>query len=275
MIIDPLDGSDNPTDTKLGDMLDTITGIVTQTYGFYSIYPLTSISVVETLEPISPNATTLTSDGTCSGITVGDYNVENFAPDDTEHVSAVAQHIVDYMLTPDLIFIQEIQDNDGETDDGVVDSDVTLSTLIAAVEELSGVDYNYTYVSPVDDQDGGAPGGNIRVAYLYRPDILQLRNPNPGNATEANEVLSGPELKYNPGRIDPENEAFDDSRKPLVAAWETLDGNNVFFTINVHWSSKSGSTSIQGDARPPVNGALSYRQSQANVTAVSPTMYPV
>lgn len=264
---DPLDGTDNPSDSKLGDKFDDITGIVTQVYGFYHILPLTNITVVESLSPSLPDPTTFTSDGVCSGLTVADYNVENFAPSDTAHVSDVAHHIVDYLLTPDLLFIQEIQDNDGETDDGVVESDVTLSTLTAAIADLSGVAYNYTYIAPVDDEDGGAPGGNIRVAYLFRPDVLQLRNPNPGNATTANEVLAGPELKYNPGRIDPTNAAWDDSRKPLVAAWETLDGNNTFFTVNVHWASKGGSSSIQGDARPPVNGVVAARQQQAEVTA--------
>ncbi|KAF7539636.1 hypothetical protein G7054_g1914 [Neopestalotiopsis clavispora] len=244
-ITDPLDGTDNPSDSKLGDKFEDITGIVTQVYGFYHILPLTNITVIESLTPALPEATTFTSDGVCSGLTVGDYNVENFAPSDTAHVQDVAAHIVDYLLTPDLLFIQEIQDNDGETDDGVVESDVTLSTLTAAIAELSGVTYNYTYIAPVNDEDGGAPGGNIRVAYLFRPDVLQLRNPNPGNATTANE----------------------DSRKPLVAAWETLDGNNTFFTINVHWASKGGSSSIQGDARPPVNGVIAVRQQQAEVTA--------
>ncbi|KAK6194348.1 hypothetical protein LQW54_011533 [Pestalotiopsis sp. IQ-011] len=264
---DPLDGTDNPSDSKLGDKFDDITGIVTQVYGFYHILPLTNITVVESLSPALPDPTTFTSDGVCSGLTVADYNVENFAPSDTAHVSDVAHHIVDYLLTPDLLFIQEIQDNDGETDDGIVESDVTLSTLTAAIADLSGVAYNYTYIAPVDDEDGGAPGGNIRVAYLFRPDVIQLRSPNPGNATTANEVLAGPELKYNPGRIDPTNAAWDDSRKPLVAAWETLDGNNTFFTVNVHWASKGGSSSIQGDARPPVNGVVAARQQQAEVTA--------
>ncbi|KAI1844180.1 hypothetical protein JX266_009664 [Neoarthrinium moseri] len=267
IIGDPLDGSKNPKDTAIGAKLETITGVVTYAFGFYSILPLTNISVVEPLAPALPNAVSLTSDGKCSGLTVGDYNIENFAPNDTKHVQDIAHHIVDYMQTPDLVFLQEVQDNDGETDDGVVDSDITLSTLAAAIATLSGVTYNYTYIVPVNDKDGGAPGGNIRVAYLFRPDVLQLRNPNPGSSTTANEVLAGPELKYNPGRIDPTNAAWDSSRKPLAAAWETLDGNNTFFTVNVHWASKGGSSSIQGDARPPVNGALAARLAQAEATA--------
>ncbi|KAI0100690.1 DNase I-like protein [Hypoxylon sp. NC0597] len=266
----PLDGSDNPTDTKLGDHLETITGVVYQAFGFYRILPLTNISVIQSLSPEVPPPTSLVSDGACAGITVGDYNVENFYAGDTAHVQAVATHIVEYMKTPDLLAVQEIQDDNGETDDGTVDADGTLSALTTAIQELSNnsVAYNYTYISPLNDESGGAPGGNIRVAYLYRADVIRLRNPNPGNATEPNEVLPGPELKYNPGYVDPLNAAWTDSRKPLAAAWELADGSGkALFTINVHWTSKGGSTSLHGDARPPVNGGVEDRQAQAEVTA--------
>ena len=266
---EPLDGSENPQ-SKLGDKLETITGVVSQAYGFYRILPLTNITVTESLTPEVSDPTTLVSDGTCSGFTFGGYNVENFYPGDTAHVQDVAEHIVTYMKSPDLVAVQEIQDNNGETDDGTVDSAETLTALADAIEGLGGAAYNFTYINPVNDQDGGAPGGNIRVAYLYNADVLQLKDANPGNSTAANEVLAGPKLKYNPGLIDPENEAWDASRKPLVAAWEILDGGATLFSVNVHWGSKGGSSSIHGDARPPVNGGVEDRQAQAEVTAVSP-----
>ncbi|OTB04842.1 hypothetical protein M426DRAFT_320425 [Hypoxylon sp. CI-4A] len=270
LIGSPLDGTDNPTDTKLGDQLESITGVVTQVYGFYTILPLTSLSVVQSLSPEVPPPTSLVSEGTCAGVTVGSYNVENFNAGDAAHVQAIASHIVEYMRTPDLLAIQEIQDNNGETDDGTVDADATLSALVAAIQSLSNssVVYDYTYISPLNDESGGAPGGNIRVAYLYQASILQLRNPNPGNATEANEVLAGPELKYNPGYVDPLSEAWTDSRKPLAAAWELADGTGkTLFTVNVHWTSKGGSSSLHGDARPPVNGGVDERTAQGEVTA--------
>ncbi|KAI1453798.1 DNase I-like protein [Annulohypoxylon moriforme] len=266
----PLDGSDNPTDTRLGDHLETITGVVYQAFGFYRILPLTNISVVQSLAPEVPPPTSLISDGTCAGITVGSYNIENFYAGDTAHVEAVAKHIVDFLQTPDLIAVQEIQDDNGETDDGTVDADQTLDALVEAIQGFSNnnVRYNYTYISPLNDESGGAPGGNIRVVYLYRADVLQLRNPEKGNATTANEVLPGPELKYNPGYVDPANEAWTDSRKPLAAAWELVGGKGrTLFTVNVHWTSKGGSTSLHGDARPPVNGGVEERQMQAEVTA--------
>lgn len=74
--------------------------------------------------------------------------------------------------------------------------------------------------------------------------------------------------RFNPGRIDPTNEAWDASRKPLVAAWETPSGAR-FFTINLHLTSKGGSSSSQGDARPPVNGGVDQRASQVAAVAVS------
>ncbi|KAI0601687.1 endonuclease/exonuclease/phosphatase family protein [Biscogniauxia sp. FL1348] len=266
IIADPLDGSNNPTDGKLGDKLEDITGIVTQVYGFYSILPLTNITVVETLSPAAAGPTSLTSSGTCAGITVGSYNVENAYAGDAAHIAAVARHIVEDMRAPDLVFVQEIQDDSGPADDGTVDSGATLAALAAAAD----VGYEYTYINPVDGADGGAPGGNIRVAYLYRAAVLRPRAGSPGNATQANEVLllpPGPALRYNPGLIDPLNAAWENSRKPLAAAWEVVDGNSTLFTVNVHWGSKGGSSSLHGDARPPVNAGVDKRMAQAEVTA--------
>ena len=42
-----------------------------------------------------------------------------------------------------------------------------------------------------------------------------------------------------------------------------------FFTINLHLASKSGSPSVQGDARPPPNLGVAQRTSQVEVVAVS------
>ncbi|KAI1480380.1 endonuclease/exonuclease/phosphatase family protein [Daldinia eschscholtzii] len=279
LIGSPLDGSKNSKDTKLGDKLDTITGVVYQAFGFYRILPLTNITVTESLAPEAAPPTSLVSEGTCEGVTVGSYNIENFYAGDATHVQAVAKHIVQYMRTPDLLAVQEIQDDNGETDDGTVSADKTLTALTTAIQSFSNtsVPYKYTYISPLNDESGGAPGGNIRVAYLYRADRLRLRNPNPGNATTANEVLPGPELKYNPGFVDPSNAAWTNSRKPLAAAWEFVGGGNndigssnaskTLFTVNVHWGSKGGSSSLHGDARPPVNGGVDDRLAQAETTA--------
>ncbi|KAK0710150.1 Endonuclease/exonuclease/phosphatase-like protein [Lasiosphaeria miniovina] len=260
----PLDGTKNPTTSKMGDQLQDITGIVQNTFGYYYLLPLTALTTTADASA-TPPATSLVSGGSCKALTVGDYNVENLAPT-SAHLTKVAAHIVDFLKTPDLVFLQEIQDNSGATDDGVVDANTTLSTLAAAIKTLSGVAYDFTDVDPVSDQDGGAPGGNIRQAYLYRPEVLSLYKLNPGSGTEATAVVPGPALSLNPGRIDPASAAWTASRKPLAAAWLAKGAKKPFFTVNVHWSSKGGSTSLQGDARPPVNGVVDRRLLQANVT---------
>lgn len=146
----------------------------------------------------------------------------------------------------------------------------TLSTLTAAIVAAGGPNYTFTDIAPVNDQDGGAPGGNIRTAYLYKPSLIRLYKPNPGGSTDATSVVDGPALSLNPGRIDPANSAWTASRKALVAQWQVIgkkDTLDTFFTVNVHFGSKGGSSSLHGDARPPVNGGVDDRLAQATLTA--------
>ncbi|KAL1840418.1 hypothetical protein VTJ49DRAFT_492 [Mycothermus thermophilus] len=271
----PLDGTSNPTTSKMGDQFDDITGIVQHAYGFYSILPLTAVKVTAPASASAP-PTSLVSRHHCKALTVGSYNVENLAPNST-HLPQVAAHIVDYLKTPDLLFIQEVQDDTGPTnDDGIVSANATLAALTDAIHSLSGVTYAFTDVEPLANADGGQPGGNIRVAYLYRPDIVSLYEPNRGGPEDATQVnlpsgpkgkLASPTLTFNPGRIEPANPAWTASRKPLAAAWKAKGAKRPFYTVNLHWSSKGGSTSLHGDVRPPMNGAVDARMAQANVTA--------
>ena len=84
----------------------------------------------------------------------------------SSHIPAVAKHIAKYLNTPDIMFVQEIQDDSGPTDDGVVSANLTLTTLVNAIQKESGILYSFIDINPVNQQDGGQPGGNIRQAYL-------------------------------------------------------------------------------------------------------------
>lgn len=232
-------------------------------FGFYAILPQTGTKVKRFVEAIPPPSS-ISSNGRCNGLTFGSYNIENFAPNNSR-VPLIAEHIVDFLNTPSVMFLQEVQDNSGETNDGVTNSNLTLASLSQAISDISGVDYLWATIDPVNNQDGGAPGGNIQTPFLYNPREVRLRNPNPGSSTDNNEVLPGPSLRFNPGRID-DGSTFANSRKPTVAHWELVDGSGTFFTVNNHWTSKGGSTSLQGDARPPVNGGVDRRTRQAEVT---------
>ena len=122
----PLDGSKNPTDTKLGDYLGgNVTGILTQAYGYYALLPLTALSVSDS-NSTAASATTLASDGTCKAITVGSYNVNNLSPD-SDTLPKIADHIANYLNGPTIVFLQEVQDDDGATDDGGMSSSLLPS----------------------------------------------------------------------------------------------------------------------------------------------------
>ncbi|KAL8758218.1 MAG: hypothetical protein Q9184_004001 [Pyrenodesmia sp. 2 TL-2023] len=260
----PLDGTRNPNTTKLGDSLTDIIGIVQYNFGFYSILPLTAPTIKSSRSPALPPPSQIKSKGRCNNLSMASYNIENFTPNNPR-IPLVVDHIATYLNSPSVVFLQEIQDNSGATNNGIVDANLTLSSLTQALESRTGIPYAFVDVDPVNNADGGEPGGNIRNAYIYNPTQVRLYKPNPGSSTDLNAVLPGPSLLFNPGRID-SSPVFASSRKPLVAQWETVDGKGIFFTINVHWTSKGGSSSLQGDPRPPVNGGIEKRNAQANVT---------
>ncbi|KAL2865325.1 endonuclease/exonuclease/phosphatase family protein, partial [Aspergillus lucknowensis] len=261
----PLDGTRNSDTSKVGDTVEDVVGVVQWVFGQYMVLPLTALKVTGSNDTQAAPSS-LVGNGTCNSLSIASYNVENLTPNST-NIPIIADHIASYLNGPAIVCLQEVQDGSGATDDGVVSANRTLSTLANLISEAGGPSYEFTDIPPINNADGGQPGGNIRVAYLYDPSIVRLRNENIGSSTDANKVLAGPELKYNPGLIDPANEAWNDSRKPLAAAWETVDGKNKFFTVNVHLSSKGGGTALQGDARPPVNGGIEQRIAQAEAVA--------
>jgi predicted extracellular nuclease len=199
-------------------------------------------------------------------IVVGTYNVENLDPTD----GSFARHadlIVNNLRSPDLLAIEEIQDNDGTANSTVTDASVTWNMLIAAIEGAGGPTYAYRQIDPVDDQDGGAPGGNIRVGFLFRTDRgLEFIDRPGGDSTTPVSVVerpSGPQLSVSPGRIDPSNSAFTDSRKPLSGEFRAR-GKRLFVIAN-HFSSKGGDDPLFGRFQPPERSSEVARHAQAQV----------
>ncbi|ETW81750.1 hypothetical protein HETIRDRAFT_125191 [Heterobasidion irregulare TC 32-1] len=261
----PLDGAKNPK-VAVGTKLSDITGVIQYQFGFFYLLPTTAPTIVSSPDPTVPPTTLKSSNSSCV-LTLGDYNIENMMPT-SAHMPIVAGHIANQLLTPDILFVQEVQDNSGATNDGVVNSNVTLTAISNSILNASSshVKYDFVAIDPVNNKDGGQPGGNIRQAYLYKPTKMSLVSGAPaGGALDATNVTISAngeiELTFNPGRIDPTNSCWDDSRKPLVAQWETPSGHR-FFTINHHGTSKGGSSSTGGDARPPVNFNVAKRTAQ-------------
>jgi predicted extracellular nuclease len=203
-------------------------------------------------------------------LAVGTFNLENLDPSDPQSkFDQLASLIVNNLRSPDLIGVEEIQDNNGPVDNGVVDADVTFGRLIAAIRAQGGPLYDYRQINPVNNQDGGEPGGNIRVGFLFNSDrgLTFIDRPG-GGSTNGTQVVAGPgnqgpRLTFSPGRIDPTNPAWNSSRKPLVGEFRFR--SNKLFVITNHFNSKSGDQPLFGRFQPPALVSEAQRSQQAQV----------
>ncbi|MCV3216806.1 type I secretion C-terminal target domain-containing protein [Plectonema radiosum NIES-515] len=200
-------------------------------------------------------------------LTLATFNVENLDPGDGSF-NNLASRIVNNLRAPDIINIEEIQDNNGPTNDSVVDASTTYNRLISALASAGGPTYQFRQINPVDDQDGGEPGGNIRVGFLFNPDRVQfVDRPGGGSTTDTtvNNVGGVPQLSASPGRIldtDPSNgNAFINSRKPLVG--EFIFNGQTVFVVGNHFNSKGGDQPLFGPNQPPTLSSEVQRNQQA------------
>ncbi len=258
-----------PPDVDVGDHLTgPITGTIdyddVQTYGNFYLVNANPLSA--TSGGLAPETTTLSA--TENYLTVASFNVYNLDPGDTQYkFERLADQIVNNLGAPDILGLQEIQDNNGEDDDGTVDASLTYSTLITAVQNAGGPIYAYADIAPEDNHDGGAPGANIRVGFLYNPDRVTLVQRGVATATMATTPVigaTGLELTYSPGRVDPNNPAVAESRKSLAAEF-IFNDQKVFVIVN-HFNSKSGDAPLFGSVQPPVFASEAERIGIAQMT---------
>ncbi len=249
---DILPGFDFP-EVNVGAELGDVTGVVGYGFGNFEIYPTQEFTVTDST--IQPETTNLM--GGADKLTVASYNVLNLDPNDNDgdtdvadgRFSAIANQIVNNLNAPDVIGLQEIQDNTGSDNDGVTAADQTLQQLVTAIATAGGPTYSFidnTFIG--NNTSGGQPGGNIRTAFLYNTDRVDLVD----------------------GSVETiEDNGFTGSRLPLVAKF-TFNSEEVT-VVNNHFSSKGGSAPILGVEQPfearqedvNVNGSLDERQAQA------------
>jgi uncharacterized protein len=201
-------------------------------------------------------------------LSIATYNVENLAPGNPDSkFAALARGIVTNLASPDIIAAEEVQDNDGATDDGVVAADQTISKLTAAIVAAGGPQYDVREIDPVNDQDGGQPGGNIRVVFLYNPAVVTFvdaGDPAANRSTTGTQVIKKkgePALTLSPGRIDPGNSVWNASRKPLAGEFR-FDGQDVFVIAN-HFDAKLGDRNADGRFQFPAQSSAVQRAGQA------------
>ncbi|MCC5641830.1 putative Ig domain-containing protein [Nostoc sp. CHAB 5824] len=261
-IDDALFASGSSPKVNVGATFDTITGVVDYSFSNYEVLP-TKLSV--TSNTLSREVTALTP--TTAKLTVATFNVENLDPSDgATKFSNLANRIVNNLKSPDIIALEEIQDNNGPTNNGVVDASTTYQTLINTIATAGGPTYQYRQINPANNQDGGEPGGNIRQGFLFNASRVQFVD-IPGGDTLTNTTVTDvngvPTLSASPGRIDPTNSAFTSSRKPLVGQF-TFNGQTVY-VIGNHFNSKGGDQPLYGPNQPPTLTSEIQRQQQATL----------
>ncbi|MFF4351941.1 endonuclease/exonuclease/phosphatase family protein [Streptomyces sp. NPDC001530] len=200
-------------------------------------------------------------------LAVATYNVENLDPGDATF-DAHASAIVNNLQSPDIVSLEEIQDNNGATDDGTVAADQTVRKLIDAIVAAGGPTYDWRSIDPVNDKDGGEPGGNIRQVFLFNPERVSFTDRAGGDSTTAvgvTKVNGKAQLTASPGRVDPANAAWTSSRKPLAGEF-VFRGKTVFVIAN-HLNSKGGDQGLTSQYQPPVRSSEIQRHAQA--TAVN------
>ncbi|MFE5037428.1 endonuclease/exonuclease/phosphatase family protein [Streptomyces sp. NPDC056683] len=198
-------------------------------------------------------------------LAVATYNVQNLDPSDGTF-AAHAAAIVNNLQSPDIVSLEEIQDNNGATDDGTVAADVTVNKLIDAIVAAGGPKYQWRSVNPVNDQDGGEPGGNIRQVFLFNPARVSFVDRAGGDSTTAvgvTEVHGKAQLTASPGRVDPANSAWTTSRKPLAGEF-VFQGKTVFVIAN-HLNSKGGDQGLTSQYQPVVRSSETQRHAQATL----------
>ncbi|MEP7190427.1 MAG: endonuclease/exonuclease/phosphatase family protein, partial [Roseiflexaceae bacterium] len=241
-------------------------GVLDYSFGNYKLEvsePLGMVSGSLTPETATP--------ATASQLAVATFNVENLAPGDgAAKFNTLAGMIVNNLKAPDIVALEEIQDNNGATNDGTVDATTTYNTLIAAITAAGGPSYQFRQIDPINGQDGGEPGGNIRQGFLFRVDRgLSFTDRPGGTALAATTVISSgvdTHLSFSPGRIDPTNSAFSSpsgSRKPL--AGEFMFNGHKLFVIANHFNSKGGDQPLYGRFQPPTRSSETQRHQQAQI----------
>ncbi|MFK8014279.1 MAG: endonuclease/exonuclease/phosphatase family protein [Gammaproteobacteria bacterium] len=243
-----------------GDMLGDVTGVFDYRFGFFEVRVTQPFTV--TSANLTPGSTTLAP--TADAVTIASYNVLNLDPllenpancqdgegdidDDVGdgRFTAIANDIVNAMNSPDIIGLQEVQDGNGCEDTGLVDASLTYLELIAAITAAGGPTYDFAELVPVDGDEGGQPGGNIRNGYLYNAARAPL---------VANSMMRIIDSDLGDG------DAFSASRRPLLAKFDF--NGEIITVINMHSSSKGGSSPLFGATFPAVNGREENRAAQS------------
>jgi len=248
---------------NVGAHLSDVTGILNYDFGNYQVVATQAYTVTQP-SALVKETTTLSKDA--SHLLVASYNAENLDPGDgPARFATFAQQILTNLNAPDIVALQEIQDNNGATNDGVTSASQTLQMLVDALNAAAGTSGpHYAYLdNPFigDDSNGGEPGGNIRNAYVYNTDRVSFVANSLKTVAADGSAVSTPGAAGATDQWSNPDNPFYDSRLPLSATF-TFNGEDVT-VINNHFTSKGGSGALYGSAQPPIDAGEVQRAAQA------------
>ncbi len=246
--------------------LGPLEGVVAYEAGEYEIVPTTPFDVLIPEFLVDPGEMTLI-EGDASTLTVATYNVMDLDPNDLDadadlengRFDEIARQIVQNLNSPDVIALQEVLDNDGSAETAVVAADLTLATLLEAIDRADDGEANGSSPYAAIDTPEAAFGptgttavGVPRNAFLYRTDRVEFVE---GSLTT----------------IGSQDEADPFARTPLPLVADFVFAGETVTLINTQLAPKDGSAPIMGAAQPVdvrqedslVNGGVETRRAQA------------
>ena len=239
--IDDDDGLFNTDlDFTQGDRLGDVTGVISYSFQSYELLVTRPIGPVADVT-VNPETTALLA-GDKDHLTVATYNLLNLDPRDPQaKFDALAQDIVAGLRAPDVLAVQEIQDADGAGNGNNFSGQATAQKLIDAIVAAGGPRYSYAEIAPAaNNSTGGEPNGNIRNGFLFNPERTSL-------VDGSLQLIQA--------------DAFAGTRRPLVG--DFLFNGEAVTLVNVHFTSRGGSSALTGAVQPQVLGGESARVAQS------------
>ncbi len=249
---------------QVGDSLGDVTGVMSYGFGNYEVRFTERFR--RTRGGLKPEVTSLRGGG--DHLTIATFNVLNLDPNDGDgdtdvasgRFDAVASIIARNLRHPDIVALQEIQDNDGSAKTGVKAAGATLRLLVDRIAALGPVRYRFIDHPFIgDDTSGGQPGGNIRVSFLYNPARVEFVPGSVATVTDPADQRTNPRNPFFNGRLS------------LAASFRPrASGHAPVTVVNNHFNSKRGSSPLFGEVQPfterqedpAVNGGLGNRRRQ-------------
>ncbi|MDC0948837.1 endonuclease/exonuclease/phosphatase family protein [Gammaproteobacteria bacterium] len=137
----------------------------------------------------------------------------------------LAATLIGPMRAPQVIALQEVQDNDGDVPSLDTQANHTVERLVEAVNAIGGPRYvGMVQSPPLLASTGGIPGANLQLGFLVRE----------GLAHEAFNLLDG----YYGQCAMPDERAFDGGRKPLALVVDAFAQR--WLVVNLHLKSNFG-----------------------------------